>query len=170
MRPFEAEGRAPMPLFSPEPPKDTARWRFAVVAARFNDEHTEPLLAGALARLRERGVGEVDVARVAGSFEVPAAAKKLAATGRYRAVVCLGVLIRGETPHFDHIAHACADGISQVALETGVPCAFGVLTCETEDQVRARLGGPFGHKGAEAADAALDMAVLFDAIDRGRLA
>ena len=140
--------------------------KFAVVAARFNEEITTPLLAGCLARLRERGVGDdaVHVARVPGAFEVPQAAQRLAQTGWYAAVVCLGALIRGETPHFDYLARACSQGIEDVALATGVPCAFGVLTCDTEEQARARTGGAMGHKGAEAADAAIDMALLFDDI------
>jgi 6,7-dimethyl-8-ribityllumazine synthase len=141
----------------------------AVVAARFNEEPAERLLAGSLERLRARGVPEdaIEVARVPGSFEVPAAAMRLALTERYAAIVCLGVLIRGETPHFDYIARACSEGIARVAIETGVPCAFGVLTCETDEQALARTGGAMGHKGAEAADAALEMAGLFAAIDGG---
>jgi 6,7-dimethyl-8-ribityllumazine synthase len=139
----------------------------AVVGARFNDEIADRLVHGCVARIRDRGVPEdaIDVLRVAGSFEVPPAAMKLALTERYAAIVCLGVLIRGETPHFDYIAQACSQGIARVALETGVPCAFGILTCETEEQALARTGGPLGHKGAEAADAALDMVGLFAAID-----
>ncbi len=161
-----------MRLIGPEPAPapaapDLGGKSIAVAAARFNEDVAERLLSGCLARLRERGVPEdaIDVARVPGSFELPAAAMKLALTERYAAVVCLGALIRGETPHFDVIARACADGIARVALDTGVPCAFGVLTCDTEEQALARAGGAMGNKGAEAADAALDMARLFAAID-----
>lgn len=150
-----------------EPRFDLDRRRVAVVAARFNEEVTSPLLESCLARLRERGVPEesVDVARVPGSFELPAAALRLAETGRYAAIVCLGALIRGETPHFDYIAQAAARGIADVAITTGIPTAFGVLTCDTDAQALARVG-----KGAEAADAALEMAGLFEAIGRERFA
>lgn len=140
--------------------------RVAVVAARFNEAVTEPLLAGAVRRLRERGIAEadIDVAHVPGAFEIPGVAKRMALTGRYGAIVCLGALIRGETPHFDYIAKACALGIGEVSLSTGVPAAFGVLTCDTEEQALARVGGEMGHKGEEAADAALEMAALYAAI------
>jgi 6,7-dimethyl-8-ribityllumazine synthase len=163
-----------MPVYQGAEGLALERTRFAVVAARFNEELTEPLLAGCLARLRERGVppANVAVARVPGAFEVPLAAHRLAllADAGFAAVICLGVLLRGETPHFDYIAQACSLGISRVALETGVPCAFGVLTCDTEEQAKARLGGPMGHKGAEAADAAIEMAGLFRAIGAARFA
>lgn len=140
--------------------------KVAVVAARFNEGVASRLLAGALGRLSERGFGEerVDVLRVPGAFEVPGAAKRLAETGRYAAVVCLGVLIRGETPHFDYISQACALGIQGAALSSGLPCAFGVLTCDTDDQAMDRVGGAFGHKGVEAVDAALEMAERYAAI------
>ena len=163
-----------MPTFHPEKTPRTPR-PIAVVASRFNEELTGPLLSGCLSRLAERGFAEKDVfvARVPGAFEVPVAARKLAhkkegGLPHYCAIVCLGVLIRGETPHFDYISQACSLGISQVAIETGVPCAFGVLTCNTEAQVLERLGGSFGHKGAEAADAAVDMAALFESIEDAR--
>ncbi len=140
--------------------------RIAVVAARFNEEVASRLLDGALARLRERGVPEeaIDVARVPGAFEVPGAAKRLALTGRYAAIVCLGAVIRGETPHFDYICQACARGILEIGLSTGVPAAFGVLTCDADEQALERAGGRMGHKGVEAADAALEMAALYAAI------
>jgi 6,7-dimethyl-8-ribityllumazine synthase len=161
-----------MPTFQPEKMPTSGR-PIAVVASRFNEEYTGPLLAGCLARLAERGfpASGVFVARVPGAFEVPVAARKLAlerhqGVSRFAAVVCLGVLLKGETPHFDYISQACSLGIEAAARESGVPCAFGVLTCETEAQVRERLGGAFGHKGAEAADAALEMAALFEAIER----
>ncbi len=141
--------------------------KIAVVAARFNEQVTEKLLGGALARLRERGIPDtdIDLSRVPGAFEVPGVAKRLALTGRYAAIVCLGALIRGETPHFDYIAQACSIGIGEVALSTGVPATFGVLTCDTEEQALARVGGEMGHKGKEAADAAIEMAGLYAAID-----
>ena len=150
-----------------EPAIDLALVRIAIVAARFNEQVTEPLLSGAVARLVERGVREdrVHVVRVPGAFEVPFAAERLAATGHYRAVVCLGCLIRGETPHFDYISEAVSHGIMRVMLDAKVPLAFGVLTCDTEEQALARIGGAMGHKGFEAADAALEMAGLTAALD-----
>lgn len=162
-----------MPVFEVDAKHTFEAARVAVVASRFNAEFTEPLLAGCLARLRERGVLEkhVHVARVPGAFEVPVAARKLALLPHmnYAAVICLGVLLRGETPHFDYLAQACAHGVAAVALESGVPCIFGVLTCDTEDQARARTGGASGHKGIEAADAALDMAGLWHAVAYAKL-
>ena len=104
--------------------------KVAVIAARFNEEVTTRLLAGAVARLRERGipVDAIDVVRVPGAFEIPAVAWRLASTGSYAAIVCLGAVIRGETPHFDYICQAAARGIMSVSLETGIPASFGVLT------------------------------------------
>ena len=136
--------------------------QIAVVAARFNEEVTTPLLEGCLARLRESGVPEksIFVGRVPGAFEVPLAAKWAAKTGRYAAVIALGALIRGDTPHFDYISQACSHGLMDVSLEAAIPVAFGVLTCDTVEQALARVGGSMGHKGGEAADAALAMLEL----------
>jgi 6,7-dimethyl-8-ribityllumazine synthase len=136
--------------------------RFAIVAGRFNDMITERLVAGCLGSLRRHGVsGEaVDVAWVPGSFELAFAAQALARTGGYAAVICLGALIRGATPHFDHIASAAASGIARVGLDTGVPTVFGVLTCDTIEQAIERAGTKAGNKGEEAALAALEMADL----------
>jgi 6,7-dimethyl-8-ribityllumazine synthase len=140
----------------------------AVVAARFNEEVTTKLLEGCLARLRAAGVPEaaIHVARVPGAFEIPLAAKWLAQSGRYAAIVCLGALIRGDTPHFDYISQAASRGIMETTLATGVPLAFGILTCDTEAQALARVDAKseFGHKGAEAAEAALAMVELRDQI------
>jgi 6,7-dimethyl-8-ribityllumazine synthase len=142
--------------------------RIAVVAARFNEEVTDKLLAGALARLAEKGYGgeSVHVARTAGAFEVPGVAERLARTRRYAAVICLGAVIRGETPHFDYVCEAATYGIMKVMIETGVPCAFGVLTCDTDEQALERAGGRMGHKGVECVDAALEMAGLYSGIER----
>jgi 6,7-dimethyl-8-ribityllumazine synthase len=140
--------------------------KVAVVASRYNEDVTSRLLDGALARLRERGIPDedVDVARVPGAFEIPGIAKRLALTGRYAAIVCIGAVIRGETPHFEYICQASAYGIVEVGLETGVPCSFGVITCDSEEQALSRTGGLMGHKGKEAADAAVEMASLYASV------
>jgi 6,7-dimethyl-8-ribityllumazine synthase len=130
------------------------------VSARFNERITERLVEGARAAFREAGVADgcVEVHWVPGSFELPLAAQRLAATGRYAGIVCLGVVIRGQTPHFEHVAREAAAGIRQVAVETGVPTTFGVITALDEAQAWARAGGDVGNRGEEAAEAALEMA------------
>jgi 6,7-dimethyl-8-ribityllumazine synthase len=137
--------------------------RFAVVAARFNAPIVDELLAGCVRRMDELGVAasRVDVHRVPGAFELPVAARALAQTGRYAAVVCLGAVIRGDTPHFDYVAGEAARGIQQAAILQTLPIIFGVLTTNTEEQARARIGGAHGHAGERAAEAALEMATLF---------
>ena len=134
--------------------------RFAIVAARFNERITERLVQGALGAFRgARLSGDaVEVHWVPGSFELPQAASHLAATGRYAGIVCVGVVIRGQTPHFEHIAREAATGIREVALATGVPLTFGLVTAFTEEQAWARAGGEVGNRGEEAAEAALAMA------------
>lgn len=134
--------------------------RFAIAVSRFNPEITAGLLAGAREALTEADVpaDDVTVVRVPGAFELPLAAKKLA--GRYQAIVALGAVIRGDTPHFDYVAGECARGIQQVMLETGVPVVFGVLTTDTLEQAQARAGGAHGNKGYDAAMTALEMAVF----------
>jgi 6,7-dimethyl-8-ribityllumazine synthase len=136
--------------------------RVAVVAARFNEPIVGELVKGASATWLERGgaAEDLSVVRVPGAFELPLAARKLAASGRYEAVVALGCVIRGDTPHFEYVAGECARGLQQAALETGVPIAFGVLTVDTLEQARARAAPGAGNKGAEAMDAALEMAAL----------
>ncbi|MCL6646220.1 MAG: 6,7-dimethyl-8-ribityllumazine synthase [Dehalococcoidia bacterium] len=136
--------------------------RVCVVVSRWNEFVTRRLLEGAEKVLRERGVadGDVTVAWVPGAFELPTAAKWAAASGRYHAVVCLGAVIRGETAHFEYVAGGAAEGIRQVAQETGVPVIFGVLTVDTVEQALSRAGGKDGHKGEEAALAAIEMANL----------
>ena len=141
----------------------TARDRkVAIVAARFNDFIVSSLLKGATASWVERG-GRADdlfVARVPGAFELPVAARKLAASGRYDAVVALGCVIRGDTPHFDYVAGECARGLTIASLETGVPIAFGVLTVNTTEQALERAATTGGNKGSEAMLTALEMAGL----------
>jgi 6,7-dimethyl-8-ribityllumazine synthase len=141
--------------------------RVAVVVARWNTLVTRQLLAGAEETLRRHGVAEVDVAWVPGSFELPQAARWLAASGRYDAVVGLGCVIRGATPHFDHIARVAIDGLAAVAADTGVPVGCGVLTTDTAEQALERAGLKGGNKGAEAAAAALEMAGLRRALADG---
>lgn len=134
--------------------------RFAIVAARFNERITKRLVEGALGAFRGAGVAEdaVEVHWVPGSFELPQAAGHLAATGRYAGIACVGVVIRGQTPHFEHIAREAAAGIRHVALATGVPATFGVISALSEEQAWARAGGEVGNRGEEAAEAALAMA------------
>jgi 6,7-dimethyl-8-ribityllumazine synthase len=140
---------------------------FAVVAARFNDIITGKLLEGAIDQLVRLGVLESDitVAWVPGAFEIPLVAARLAKTGRYAAVVCLGTVIRGQTAHFEHVAGQCASGIAAVSRQTGVPTIMGVLTTETMEQAMDRAGGKLGNKGAEAATAAVEMADLLTQVD-----
>jgi 6,7-dimethyl-8-ribityllumazine synthase len=137
--------------------------RIAIVVSRFNDFITERLLDAARQRLSEEGIaaGDVEVVRVPGAFEIPMAAQRVAETGRVAAVVCLGCLIRGATPHFDYIASACAHGITAAAAATGVPMAFGVLTTNSVEEALERASTDDSNKGREAAQAALEMARLF---------
>jgi 6,7-dimethyl-8-ribityllumazine synthase len=133
--------------------------RMAVVVSRFNEDVSKRLLRGALGALEEHGVQEPDVFWVPGSLELPVTALALAERGNHDAIVCLGCVIRGETYHFELVAGQAAAGIMQVQLDTGVPVAFGVLTTEDKDQALAR-SGPKNNKGAEAAEAAIEMANL----------
>lgn len=144
--------------------------RIGIVVARFNDFITERLLEGATAALADAGVGgdSVDVIRVPGAFEIPVAAQRIAETGQVEAVICLGCLIRGATPHFEYIAAACAHGITAAAASTGVPMAFGVLTTNSAEEALERVAPGPSHKGREAADAAIEMARLFARIGDGR--
>jgi len=140
--------------------------KFAVVVSRFNSFITERLLQGTVDGLLRCGtkLKKVDVTRVPGSFEIPSAARTLAKTGKYDAVICLGCLLRGDTAHYDVIVHEVTRGIGQSAQETGVPHAFGVLTCDTLEQAIDRAGLKMGNKGFEAALAAVAMASLKEAI------
>jgi 6,7-dimethyl-8-ribityllumazine synthase len=136
--------------------------RVAIVAARFNEAVTEKLLAGAVDCLRRQGVADEDIsiARVPGALEIPLAAQRMAQSGEVDAVVCVGAVIRGATPHFEHVATQAASGVTAAALATGVPITFGVLTTDDRDQAEERAGGKLGNKGFEAAQAALEMANL----------
>ena len=134
--------------------------RFAIVVGRFYEDLAERLVASAVRTFAEAGAEEVDVLDVPGAFELPLAAQAAVATGRYAGVACLGAVIRGETSHYDHVCAEAARGIQDVALRTGVPCAFGVLTVETMDQALARSGGGKRDTGAQAADAVLALARL----------
>ena len=140
--------------------------RFAVVVARFNAFITERLLQSACDGLLRSGASEkeIDVVRVPGAFEIPSAARTLALTGKYDAIVCIGCLLRGDTAHYDVIVNEVTRGIGQSAQETGVPHAFGVLTCDTLEQAIDRAGLKMGNKGFEAALAAVEMASLTKAI------
>jgi 6,7-dimethyl-8-ribityllumazine synthase len=133
--------------------------RIAVVVARFNEDVTRRLLRGALNALKEHGVEDPDVLWVPGSLELPVTALALAEKGNHDAIVCLGCVIRGETYHFEVVANQTAAGIMQVQLDTGVPVAFGVITTEDKEQALAR-SGPKNNKGADAAEAAIEMANL----------
>jgi 6,7-dimethyl-8-ribityllumazine synthase len=146
--------------------------RFAIVVSRFNSFITERLLQGALDGLRRAGAESQDIAivRVPGSFEIPSAARTLAETKKYDAIICLGCLLRGDTAHYDVIVNEVTRGIGQSAQETGVPHAFGVLTCETLEQAIDRAGLKMGNKGLEAALAAVEMANLRSVVRRSSLA
>ncbi len=136
--------------------------RFAIVAGRFNEFITRPLLEGALDALRRHGadLDAVDVAWCPGAFEIPLVAKKMAASGTYDAVICLGAVIRGATSHYDYVAGGVASGIAEAASSTGVPVLFGVLTVDTIEQAIERAGTKAGNKGAEAAAGAIEMVNL----------
>ena len=148
---------------------DGAGLRIAVVVARFNAFITERLLAGALAQLAVSGVDDanVTVIRVPGAFEVPLAARELAAAGNVDAIVCLGAVIRGDTPHFDFVAQAATDGTGRVMLDFAVPIAFGVLTTNTVEQAIERSNEGKGNKGAEAVETVIDMVGVLRAIRAG---
>lgn len=145
---------------------DASGKRFAVVVSRFNEFITERLLVSACAGLLRLGAKKNDIAvvRVPGSFEIPSAARSLASTGKYDALICIGCLLRGDTAHYDVIVNEVTRGIGQSAQETGIPHAFGVLTCDTLEQAIDRAGLKMGNKGFEAAIAAVEMASLKSAI------
>ena len=144
-----------------------ALFRFGVIVSRTNADITTALLIGALETLREYGADHdaIGVSHVPGAFELPMAAAKLADSG-VDAIICIGALIRGETPHFDYLAASVAQGIQNVAADAGIPVVFGVLTCDSMEQASARAGGEKGNKGAQAAVAAIEMAVLYAALER----
>jgi 6,7-dimethyl-8-ribityllumazine synthase len=147
---------------------DARHLRIAVVVSRFNEAIGTRLLEGALDCLRRHGAPEDDISVVwvPGAFELPAAARRVASSGEVDAVVCLGAVVRGETPHFDYVAGRAATGIAAASDATGIPVAFGVLTTETRAQAEERAGGKLGNKGFEAALAAIEMANLFASLPK----
>lgn len=142
--------------------RDGAGLRIGIVASRFNAAVTERLLSGAIEALRRRGIAEsnIEVVRVAGAFEIPLAAHELAETGRVDAIVCIGAVVRGETPHFDYIAASVVSEIARLSVLHGLPMTLGVLTTDSMEQALARSGGGHGNKGEEAAVTAVEMATL----------
>ncbi len=142
--------------------------RYALVVARFNEFYTEKLRDGAADMLIRLGARpeDVDEIWVPGAFEIPLAAQRAARSGRYHAVICLGVVIRGATPHFDYVAGECAGGVAAAARESGVPVIFGVVTADTLEQATERCGTKMGNKGADAASAAVEMANLLEQIGK----
>jgi 6,7-dimethyl-8-ribityllumazine synthase len=141
--------------------------RFAIVAARFNDMIVDSLIRGAVDALLRHGAGEkqIDLVRVPGAYDLPFIVRRVAASKRYDAIVALGAVIRGATPHFDHVAGQCASGLARAAEESGVPVAFGVLTTDTIEQAIERAGTKAGNKGADAALCALELANLLRRLD-----
>jgi 6,7-dimethyl-8-ribityllumazine synthase len=141
---------------------DAKGLRFAIVASRFNSFITDRLVSGAMDALGRAGAGvdDIEVVKVPGSWEMPVAAAELARQKRHDGIICLGAVIRGETPHFDYVAGEAAKGLAQVSLETGIPIAFGVLTTNTLEQAIDRAGAKSGNKGFESAMTAIEMANL----------
>jgi 6,7-dimethyl-8-ribityllumazine synthase len=140
--------------------------RFAIIVSRFNDFICDRLLGGAIDALRRSGADDknIDIFKVPGAFEIPLLAKKVASCGRYDAVICLGAVIRGSTPHFDYVANEVSKGVASVSLETGVPVTFGVLTTDTLEQAIERAGSKAGNKGWDAAVCAIEMANMIKQI------
>ena len=140
--------------------------KFGIIVSRFNEFITSKLLDGALDALIRHGAEDanIEMAWVPGTFEIPLAAQKMASSGKYDAIICLGALIRGSTPHFDYIAAEVSKGIAQVGLSTGVPAIFGVITTENIEQAIERAGTKAGNKGSAAAEAAIEMANLMKSI------
>ncbi len=141
-------------------------FRFAILVSRFNDFISSKLVEGAMDALKRHGGNEdqVSLIKVPGAFEIPLAAKKLAESGKFNAIICLGAVIRGSTPHFDYVAAEVSKGIAQVALESKVPVTFGVLTTDNLEQAIERAGSKLGNKGWDAAIAAMEMVNLFKQI------
>lgn len=150
--------------------RTAAGYRFAIIVSRFNEDITEGLLKGARAALERAQVRDEDISivRVPGAFEIPFVARRLAGTGRFDAIVCLGCLIKGDTMHFEYIASAVSQGIMEAGVATGVPVLFGVLTTLTDDQAAARAADGPDNKGREAALAAVEMATLCRRLDESR--
>ena len=142
---------------------DAKGLKFGILVSRFNSFICERLLEGSLDALLRHGAadGDIEVARVPGAFEIPLAARKMAGTGRYDAIICLGAVIRGSTPHFDYVASEVSKGVAHVSLDSGVPVAFGVLTTDSIEQAIERAGTKAGNKGFDAAVTAIETANLF---------
>ena len=142
--------------------------KFGVIVSRFNDFISDRLLNGALDALARHGTSDenIDIVKVPGSFEIPLMAKKMAQRQKYDAIICLGAVIRGSTPHFEYVSSEVSKGIASVSLESGVPVIFGVITTDTLEQAIERAGSKSGNKGWSAAVAAMEMAHLVDAVDR----
>ncbi len=142
--------------------------KFALVVSRFNDFITDRLLGGAVDALERSGAkdGDIDVVKVPGAFEIPLIAKKMAATGKYSAIICLGAVIRGATPHFEYVSAEVSKGIAAVGIETEVPVIFGIVTTDTIEQAIERAGTKSGNKGWSAAMTAVEMANLVEVVDQ----
>ena len=145
-------------------------FRFAIVASRWNDFLTSKLIEGALDALERLGADEnaVEIFKVPGSFELPLTAQKAASSGNFDAVICIGTVIRGETPHFDYVAGEATKGISQVSMQTGIPVLFGIVTADTLEQAINRTGVKAGNKGFEAAMSAVELVNLYKVMDDGK--
>lgn len=143
--------------------------RFGIIASRFNDFITDRLVGGAVDALTRSGAKDldIDVVKVPGAFEIPMVARRMAISKKYHAVVCLGAVIRGATPHFDYVCAEASKGIAQVSMETQVPVIFGILTTDTIEQAIERAGTKAGNKGWNAAMAAVEMANLMETVDKG---
>ncbi len=142
--------------------------KFALVVSRFNDFITDKLLGGAVDGLLRSGARDkdVEIVKVPGAFEIPLMAKKMAATGRFNAVICLGAVIRGTTPHFEYVSAEVSKGVASVGLESGIPVIFGIVTTDTIEQAIERAGTKAGNKGWDAAITAIEMANLIEVVDQ----
>ncbi|CAN5636341.1 6,7-dimethyl-8-ribityllumazine synthase [soil metagenome] len=149
---------------------NAAGFRFAIIASRWNDFLTSKLVEGAIDALERLGADEdsVEVFKVPGSFELPLTAQRVALSGSFDAIICIGTIIRGETPHFEYVAGEAAKGISQVSIQTGVPVLFGIVTADTLEQAINRTGVKAGNKGFEAAMSAVELVNLYKAMDGGK--
>lgn len=152
----------PLSVYEPETVPSATPYRFAVIASEWNTAVTSALARGCVETLEKHGAKQVEIFHVPGSFELSSAAGKLAGTGRFDAVICLGCVIQGETRHFDFICEAVANGLTQVGIQYGIPAIFGVLTTQNQAQAEARSGGALGNKGVEAAVTAIKMAAFFE--------
>lgn len=143
--------------------------RFGLIASRFNDFITDRLVSGAVDALTRSGAADndIDLVKVPGAFEIPMVARRMAQSKRYDALICLGAVIRGATPHFDYVCAEASKGIAQVGMETGIPVIFGIVTTDTIEQAIERAGTKAGNKGWSAAVAAIEMANLMETVDKG---